>query len=215
MNRLAIRGKVRSSRFDASQDSDINDWIDQAYVWVWDQSHWRFRYVPPASFALVAGQQSYNPFPTFRRNTINVFNTYEEPLVRLGITDFHREYQAAHVAAQYGVPEAFAVEDGIIYLGPTPASLDAVGGWVEYERRVCHYQSDGVTITAGLMDEDTDLPFWNVDHHSILIPAASVIGLGTENDETVAGLIRTRDMLLGAMVGELGADPYATIQYGG
>lgn len=213
MNRAAIRTRIQGTRFDASQASEINEWIDQAYEWVWEQAEWRFKYVEPQAFAVTKGQQSYNPYPTFRREVIDVFDDTYSPLERRGPQEMQQRFFADHKLSRYGPPQFYSVDNGQIYLFPTPEK-DSINWWVSYERRLCHYQADGVTITAGPMDEDTDLPFWPLEYHRILVPEASMIGLGAEEDPSGQGFRAERDELLAAMMNALGPDQNLRLQYG-
>lgn len=183
LNYLTLQDAVLGRRFPAaSQRNNAKRWIATAYADVWnaqraDNQLWPFEVVSLSTLTLSAGD-STPTMPADYADTISLF----DPLTGYALKRLPtEEIEWMSVDPNFsGTPYVYGVQNRQIILAPTPT-----GGTLRhtYRRRLAHKESDGVTVTAGFFDEDSDYPIWD-DYHSILIPRATAIGLLEVNDPT-------------------------------
>lgn len=181
LNRLQLRDAVLGRRFPASsQATNALRWIDTAYADVWtalqaDGRMWSFELVFRANFAVTA---SATPtMPADFADAIELRDDAGNKLQRLSAQEFSEEFGVDSSGGSW----AYTVANRQIHLGPTPGASATFK--LTYRRRLSHFQSNQTTVVAGFMDEDGDYPLWP-DHHGILIPRATAIGLQEVNDPT-------------------------------
>lgn len=180
---LNLQDAVLGRRFPASsQRTNAKRWLAAAYADVWtallaEGRMWSFEYVFLSSLAISAND-STPTMPSDYADTIDLRDADGVALTRLSPRVFAEQFTVPSTSAPY----AFTVVNRAIHLGPTPGS-DATLTHT-YRRRLAHVQSDGTTVVAGYMDEDGDYPLWAADHHGVLIPRATAIGLQEINDPT-------------------------------
>lgn len=184
LNRDALILAILGRRFpSASQTTNALRWLATAYQDVWDamrseQKLWTFEIVSLSSLAYTIGD-STPTMPADYADTLSLFDSQGTPLVR--VPRYELEAMAVAQGAAPGTPYWYAVTGRQVTVYPTPSANGTLSH--SYRRRLSHKESDGVTVTAGFMDEGSDYPLWD-DHHSILIPRAQALGLMELNDPT-------------------------------
>ena len=180
LNYLALQDAVLGRRFPAaSQRPNAKRWLATAYQDVWSALEsprmWTFSRVSLAALTVSSAT------PTMPSDFGEVIDLYDEngiPLTRLSQEEF--EPVAVSQVAQ-GPPYVYMSLNRQVTLAPTPSGSLAYK--ISYRRRLSHKESDGSTVTGGFMDEEDDYPLWD-DHHSVLIPRATAVGLIEVNDPT-------------------------------
>lgn len=180
---------------------------------VWGAGDWIFKKVGPV--VVTFGLNGQITMPADFGSSLLVLDDQENPLVALEPDQFDRLYQSAIQQQQRAQrPEAYKIVNRVLQVAPLPAA--AIGGYMSYKRRQCHYLSDGVTIAAGEMGIDTDLPLWPSNHHMVLVWNALVMAGVADAD--VASILwdQSYESALQAMVDELtGTDTgTTTLSYG-
>lgn len=180
---------------------------------VWGAGDWLFKKVAPA--AVTFGTNGKITMPADFGSSLLILDDQENPLTPLEADEFDRLYQSAIQSNLTGQrPEAYKIVNRILEVGPHPVA--AIGGLMSYKRRQCHFASDGVTVVAGEMTNDTDLPLYPSNHHMVLVWATLVMA-GVANAD-VASILwdQSYDSALQAMVDELtGTDTgTTTLSYG-
>lgn len=198
MNFGAIRTAAQNNgRFDVSQDTVMKDWVAAAYSAIWTETDWQFKSVQDATLAITAGTGAPT-MPTDFGDEPEIWDQYGDPLKFMNATDFNDRYRSDIINGRTGQPEAFKVVNRVLTLGPTPNLTTSFA--LNYDRRVCTYQSDGTTVRidgfASASAADTDIPFWGAPHHMVIVFKTIEIGQGLESDN---GAI---------MVSELGLDAF-------
>lgn len=177
LNYLALQDAVLGRRFPAaSQRNNSKRWLASAYQDVWSATDWTFKRVSLSTLTLSAG----DPTPTMPADyadTINIYDEQGNELKRLSEEEFER-YSVDPTFV--GTPYLYAVVNRQLIFAPSPGGNTFKHS---YFRRLSHKESDGTTVTGGFMDEDSDYPLWD-DHHAVLIPRATAIGLIEVNDPT-------------------------------
>ena len=176
---LQLQNAVLGRRFPNASRSDAKRWLATAYSDVWAAEDWTFKRVSRATLTFTAGD-STPAMPADFGDAIELYDNYGTIIERLSQEEFEEEYADTLILGTTGIVEAYTVVNRQIEVAPVPGDASYK---LSYWRSVCHKESDGTTVTAGFMDEDTDYPLWD-DHHSILIPRAMVIGLIEINDPT-------------------------------
>lgn len=181
LNYLALQDAVLGRRFPAaSQRNNAKRWLSAAYADVWAAEDWTFRRISRATLAVSAGDST----PAMPADFLDAIELYDETgisLLRLSQEEFEERYAEILVLNQPGLPEAYSVVNRQIEIAPLPGAT--MNYRLSYKRRLCHREADASTVTPGFMDEDSDYPLWD-DHHSLLIPRATAIGLIELNDPT-------------------------------
>jgi len=181
LNRAALVAAIIGRRFPAaSQTTNAQRWLDTAYQDVWTAEDWTFKQVSRDNFAVTAGV-STPTMPAAFADATKLYDQYGSQLEYLNQDDFEDVFAASLASSGAGPPPAYTVVNRQIHLGGAPGANATYK--LSYRRRLAHKESNGVTITAGFMDEDDDYPLWD-DHHAILIPRAQAIGLLEINDPT-------------------------------
>lgn len=176
-----LRTAVLGRRFPAaSQSTNATRWLASAYQDVWSASDWQFKRVSREALPVVAGSSSPT-MPAAFADATSLFDDAGDEVPRMGEETFESAYGHDFADSWRGTVEAFTVVNRQILLGPAPSSSSTFS--LSYRRRMAHKQSDGITVAAGFMNEETDYPIWD-DHHAILIPRAAAIGLQELSDPT-------------------------------
>jgi hypothetical protein len=180
LNYLALQDAVLGRRFPASsQRTNAKRWIATAYQDVWSADDWTFKRVSRASLTMTAGDTTPT-MPADFGSAIELFDDSGNKLEYLSQERFERYYAADLVGSTAGIPSAYTVVNRQIEVSSAPGTATYK---LSYYRRLSHKESDGTTVTAGFMNEDDDFPLWD-DHHAVLIPRATAIGLIEVNDPT-------------------------------
>lgn len=213
MTKAELRTELQATGFGLTSPEVIrqNEWLKAAYTWVWNAAEWSFKQVDMTSLAVTAGDSTPtmpSDFGTVRR----IFDNQGSELRELDPDAFEREFQAGIISGERGNPWAFKVVNRQYTLGPTPSASATFQH--SYERRICHLETDGSTITAGFMDEDDDLPLWPVDHHMILVYHAAMVGHGMNSNPAAVTFQGLRDDHFEAMLTDLVAEKPVGRQYG-
>lgn len=177
---LALQNAVLGRRFPASSErTNAKRWLATAYQDVWSAADWTFKRVSRAALAMTSGD-STPTMPADFGEAIDLYDDSGTPMMHLQQDEFEYRYGDILLNSQTGLPEAFTVVNRQIEVAPLPSTTTFR---LSYYKRLCHKEADGTTTTAGFMDEDDDYPYWD-DHHAILIPRATAIGLQEINDPT-------------------------------
>lgn len=180
LNYLALQDAVLGRRFPpATQRPNAKRWLASAYADVWAAADWTFKRVSRASLATTPGD-STPTMPSDFGDAIQLLDDVGNEIPRLSQEEFEERFASALIQNQSGPPEAYMVVNRQIEIAPLPTGATLK---LSYWRSLSHKESDGTTVTAGFMDEDDDYPLWD-DHHAILIPRATAIGLMELNDPT-------------------------------
>jgi hypothetical protein len=182
---LQLQDAVIGRRFPGSSQRDnAKRWLATAYEDVWsaaraDGNEWQFEIVSRATIAMTSGD-STPTMPSDFGDALNLYDDSGVPMQRYSQEDFEYRYSDILLTSQTGLPEAYTVVNRQIEVAPIPTTTTFR---LSYRRRLSHKESDGTTVTGGFFDEDTDYPLWD-DHHTVLIPRATAIGLIEINDPT-------------------------------
>jgi hypothetical protein len=177
---LQLQDAVLGRRFPAaSQRDNAKRWLATAYQDVWSAAEWTFKNVSRATLAMTSGD-STPAMPTDFGDALDLYDDSGVPMMRYSQSEFEYRYGDILLNSQTGLPEAFTVVNRQIEIAPLPTTTTFR---LSYTRRLSHKESDGTTVTGGYFDEDSDYPLWD-DHHSVLIPRATAIGLQEINDPT-------------------------------
>lgn len=174
MTHKELQDAVLGRRFPgASQRENAKRWLRTAYSDVWAAHDWSFKRVSLADVTVLTG--GLLSLPTDFGREIGVYTDQGSRLVQVAQDRFEEEF----LVSELGTARAFMAVNRQITVAPV-----SVGATYQlsYERRVAHLESDGTTVSAGFMDEDSDTPLWLEEHHSLLVPRAMVIGLQEIND---------------------------------
>ena len=212
MNRGELVDAITGTRFDASQP--VSDWLDSAYSWVYfggtpvdrgPQVRWSFRFpAEPVSLTVTAGNRQPT-MPTDFGEVVSLLDDQGVEMDELTDAEFERAFRDQAIAGGAARPTTFKVVNRQIVLAPTPDSNYTFN--LAYARRLYHFELDGTTIVVGPMTNDSDLPCFGAEHHLLLVYAATIIGLGLENDPFGAPAIRQlRDDAFAAMREDLQID---------
>ena len=202
MTRAQLRAELQATGFGVST-ADVtsqNYWLDAAYTWVWNAADWSFLNVDQASLAVTVGDDT----PTMPGDLGVVrwiLDDAGSELEELEPRNFDDLYRPGVIDAVRATPSSFKVVNRIVTLGPVPDATKTFT-W-SYERRVSHYQSDGVTVASGTMGADADIPLWPADHHQVLVWAAATVGHGARSSPAAATMQALRDDALAAMEADI------------
>lgn len=163
----------------ATQTTNARRWLATAYADVWHAADWTFKRVSRATLAVTAGDETPT-MPAAFADAIKLYDDLGNEIPRLSQEVFEQRYASSIVAGERSTPDAFAVVDRQIILGPRPVS--SANFLLSYRRRLAS-RTATLAVQAGIMALDTDFPLWD-DHHSILIPRAQSIGLVELSDPT-------------------------------
>lgn len=185
LNYKALQDQVLGRRFPAStQRANVKIALAQAYAELWALEDWTFKVVSDTAFVttdtgLAGGVPSATPLmPGDFQEIVLLYDDQGSPVEHLTDQDFARMFRP--VTTGSGRPEAFAVVNSQIRLGPTPDA--AYQFTIDYRRRLAHKDLNG-TVAAGYFTVDTDYPLWD-DHHLILAQWARQIMLEEFGDWT-------------------------------
>lgn len=175
-----IYGECASLRFNtqAAKILQVKRWVNQAEIALWNAAPWVFKRVPATNLTVTAGAASE---PTDFGKVLRLYDPrgYELPYSR---PDEFEEDFTAPVPAPTGHAEAYTVINRQIIVGPPETGTFKLS----YRRRYSHL--DTGVVTPGVMDEDSDTPLWDSEHHYILVPWAIRIGKLLEDDPTAPGM---------------------------
>lgn len=207
LTRLAMQTEMQASGFgtDTASVTRQNNWIDAAYMWVWNARtrsgtpvRWSFDRVDQATLAVVAGTAAPT-MPSDFGKALWIEDDQGTPLRELDAESFDRTFAGDSINAVTGQPFAFKVVNRQVTLGPIPAAT-ASYRW-SYERRVAHFNVSDVA-TGGTFTVDTDYPLWP-DHHMVVVFAAAAIGHALNSNPAAVTMEGLRDDALLAMRADL------------
>lgn len=198
MNRAAMRTQLqRTGLGSAAADVTSQDEsLKAAYTWVWNAADWSFKKVDMAILTVTASDATPT-MPADVGKVADIFDHNGRALRELDPDEFDRLFQPGVTTSARGTPVAYKVVGRIVTLGPTPDAARTFR-W-SYDRRISHFQADGVTVVAGPMDADTDLPLWPDDHHMLLVHHAAMVEHGIVGSQLAATMQDLRDDALEAM----------------
>jgi hypothetical protein len=209
LNYLALQDAVLGRRFPAaSQRTNAKRWLATAYQDVWSAEDWTFKRVSRASLTMTAGDTTPT-MPADFGSAIELFDDSGNKLEYLSQERFERYFAADLIVSTAGTPYAYTVVNRQIEVSSAPGTATYK---LSYYRRLSHKESDGTTVTAGFMDEDSDYPLWD-DNHAVLIPRATAIGLIEVNDPTWQQAQEEYERQLGRMMSDY-EQPQPSYQWG-
>lgn len=208
MTRGELVAEIIGARFDVSQTTSVQRWLDLANAWVWNAHDWSFKRSTAPVAVIVSAGQSVVPMPSdfgALGESGRVLNVVGDPLDEYAVQLFDDLYQGDAIAGRTQTyPEAFKIVNRQLVLGAAPTLATTI--YIDnYVRRVGHLNNVGVYV-AGNFVADTDTPVWGSEHHFVLVHAAVVIGLGLENDPTGGGVRDLRDEAVASMIEDYALD---------
>lgn len=215
MTKAEIRTEIQRLRFTSSTVNDalVNNWINQSEIAVWNAADWQFKRLPPSTNLTVTVSGSSPPIasgtlPTNVGNVRKILDpTNKQPLVYLDPDDFSDTFRMTQAPA--GTAEFWTQENRVIYVGSAQAGTYLIGGRKRYS-----HMDTGVE-TVGVMDEDSDTPLWDSEHHYILVPWAITIGARLNQEPPPLAYVEQRDEMLATMKEELLIGAQDQIRYWG
>lgn len=189
-----LQDAVLGKRFPETSRTDAKRWLSTAYQDVWGAADWTFAHVTREALAITSGDNT-PALPTTFADVIALYDDDGAKLLRLDQERFERTYGDVLVDATVGAPEAYMVVGRALYLAPIPDTTATFS--LSYRRRM-FFRTTGGVVSGGMMVNDSDIPGWD-DHHSVLIPRASAIGLMELNDPTFGPLMDEYERQLSRM----------------
>lgn len=212
MNYTALRTSVQNNgRFDTSQDTVIKDWMTTAYAQIWSAADWQFKKVQDATLSVVSGTDTPT-MPTDFGEAPEIWDQYGCPMRYMTPADFNDRYRYDKINSRTGQPEAFKLVNRVVTLGPTPNAT--ANFTLNYERRTCAFAANGTTVVVGGMSADTDIPFWDSQHHMVIVYKTLEIGGGLESDNSAVMWSELGKDALDAMERELATVEMSIRQWG-
>lgn len=178
----------------ATKLAEVKRWVNQAEIKIWNSADWAFKRVPGVAMTVTAGAAT-EPADFGKANRLYDPRGDEVPYM---LPDEFEENYIAPVPVPTGNAEAYTVIDRQIIVGPGETGSFRLS----YTRRYTKRNSGGAA-TQGVMSADLDTPYWDSEHHYVLVPWALILGEKLEADPTAEFLRSERDELLDAMKQEL------------
>ena len=164
-------------RFKDGLRTQVQRWVNERYSWVWSASEWPFKYAAPTNLTVTSADNT----PTLPSDFGRVMALYNDSGARLTYRTPPEFWELYTPVATSAPPIDYTVQDGVLYLGPTPGASATYQ--IAYERTLSHKNVSG-TVVAGLMSADSDTPIWDSRHHYILVMGALSTGMKAMNDPT-------------------------------
>lgn len=200
MTRDDIKNEIINLRFNSStvKAAQVEKWISQAEIWVWNQANWPFKRAPATAVTVTNGVATA---PSDMDAALELYaptgnGGYQ--LIYLPPDDFEKNFLAPSPVPA-GTADFYTVRtsaNGVkqILAGPSQSGSFQIA----YKRKYCHL-ADGATLTAGVMNSANDTPIWDSEHHYVLVPTAMLLGMKLENDPTAEELRPQRDEMILSM----------------
>lgn len=194
-----IYGEVVDLRFNsqATKLAQVKKWVNAAELKVWNHADWNFKRMPATAITVTIGAGIANgSVPTDFDKAIRVYSPLGDELTYLPPDQWEANY-AVGTPLPVGLAEAYTVIERSLKVGPAQAGSFSLSYRRRYTKRVAS------TPTLGVMSGDSDTPYWDSEHHYVLVPIALILGEKLEADPTAEGLRSERDELLASMVSDL------------
>ena len=175
--------------------AQVKKWVSQAEIKVWNHADWNFKRMPVTNLTVIVGAATE---PTDFGKAIRLYSPLGDELEYLPPDKWEASY-AVGSPIPTGTAEAFTVIEREIKVGPTESGTFKLA----YERRYTKRTVALPTGAPGVMSTGTDTPYWDSEHHYVLVPTALILGMKLEADPTAEGIRSERDEMLQAMVREL------------
>lgn len=204
------RGELRTfigDRFEvvsATALTRANNVLDLALATVWDADEWAFKKIAPGDTdgtLALAQNDVVKACTSAVGHVTDLFDHLGDPLDYLDEDTFDATYRADLLTPTAGTPDAYTIRDDgkggkIVAFNK---KLDAARTFTLAGTKSVHHRTSGGVVTAGLWNDDTDLPVWRDQHHLVVAYEAMLelmIGLNDPSYDPVAAL---RDDLLEKM----------------
>jgi hypothetical protein len=209
VNRAALRAELQATGFGGSTAEQIrlNNWLDAAYTYVWNEGDWSFKKVDQAILAVSGASPT---MPADFGTVDYIEDNFGALLEQLEPERFDAYFQPIPNPVT-GPPWSYKVVNRQVVFGPAPTG--AVNFKWSYTRRVVHLDN-ALATQPGTLGADTDSPFWPVDHHMVLVYAAALIGHSMNSNPFGQGFAALRDDALRAMREDLEVELAPGLQWG-
>lgn len=206
MNRGECRTEL-GSRFDtasAGGQTTMNHLLDLALSWVWDAEDWSFKRIAPtdaAAAVTLAQNDTSKALASSIGHVRDVFDHLGEKLTYFDEDTFDEMFREELVTPVAGTPDAYTLRDdglGVKVLAFN-GKLDAARTFTVSAYRKVHHKTSVSVLTAGLWNDDTDLPVWDTQYHMVIVYQAALEGLILMNDPSYDPVAALRDELLEGM----------------
>lgn len=139
MTFVQIQNAVLADSFTESKRNDAKNWIVARHAWLWDLEQWTFKFTT-ANVVFTAGSQLVGSVPADFHIAIALYDSTGNPVP--AIKDFREFFDRYNANLQNGsgVPEAFTVVGGQLFVGPAG---DGSAGLLVYEKAKPALVADG------------------------------------------------------------------------
>lgn len=183
MNRGQIVTEVIGQRFDTTQTTSVQRWVDLEYAAIWHaEDDWIFRQTIMHETTITLANWTPTSYPADLGEIVNVYHENGDAMEELTQEEFDPYYLNGVLSGTRGRPEFYEVLNNQLTFYPTTDKVYNIR--IEYQRKLSHYQADGVTVVPGPFSADTDLPLWDADHHYLIVMRAFRLGCRMSNDPT-------------------------------
>jgi hypothetical protein len=162
-----ICSEVQSLRFNSSQSSSIQRWVNDRYAALWNADEWIFKYAK-ANVTVTAGSNTVTALPADFGIALGMWRADGQPLSWMPPKDFENFYQGS---SDTGGPGFFTIINQTVLVGPTSNETSSTY-LLLYEKRMTPLVADG------------DIPAIPAQHHYLLVTGALALGLALFNDFT-------------------------------
>lgn len=166
---IDLQNATMNDRFDESQRGDVKNWLNSRYWQLWNEEEWAFRYATDL-VTVTSGSQTVGSLPADFGDVRSFQRGDGTSLRSLDPVAFNRTYYDAR-ATYTGLPEAYTVIDGAVFVGPA-SSETAADYQLVYEREYTKLVADG------------EIPAIPEGAELALVYGASAMGLQLQNDYT-------------------------------
>lgn len=147
MTYVQLQNAVIANAFDETDRSDVKNWIQFRYAWLWDAEEWTFRFPAPVTVTFTSGSQLVASVPSDLRHALALYTAQGDPITPIrDHRDFFDLYNA-NLQNGSSTPEAFTVVGNTLYVGPAG---DGTSGLLTYEKSKPSLSAD--SDTTGLPD---------------------------------------------------------------
>lgn len=166
----------------ATKLAQVKKWVNAAEVALWNGRPWQFK--RPAAVNMTVAVASGIATGTMPADFGRARRVWDPSGYELKYMDPEKwEGLYAVGSPPPGFPAAFTVIDRVAYIGPAQAGTFRLAYTRRYTKR-----NAGGTPTQGVMSVDTDTPYWDSEHHYLLVPLAIRVGKVLEDDPTAFAL---------------------------
>lgn len=202
-----MKAAVRSNAFNASDDANIERWLNDYYRRVWGLVDWPFR--TPDAVSLAITQNDATPaMPADLIRVVEILDDEETVLAEISQEEYDRF--GFSDTASTGKPGFYWMQARQAVLGPIPDANYTYR--LRYERGLTHRDVNGAYV-AGIMSAATDQLFWD-GFEFLVIFGARAMGKKLSNNPTWAQDQDEADAMLLDMMAEWFPSGNTPMQFG-